>query len=57
MTMMTTVYIIYIVYTIMEDNIGTLFRHSNDIRAAFELTAGKGERVDPLRRHNDIILL
>lgn len=34
----------------MEDN--TLFRHSEDIRAAFELTADRGERDDTLRRHN-----
>lgn len=33
----------------MEDN--TLFRHSNDIRAAFELTAGKGELTTSSQRH------
>jgi len=52
MTTMTTVYIYIAVYTMMEDN--TLFRHSKDIRVAFELTAGRGDSVDPLRRHNVI---
>jgi len=52
MTTMTTVFIYITVYTIMEDN--TLFRHSKDIRAAFELTAGRRESADPLRRHNVI---